>query len=189
MSDNDSWKPGNEPWRRTEGVLARGPEVVVVASDPRWPQMFEEKKARIVAATGALFVAFEHVGSSAVPNLPGKPVMDMLAAVANLDAVESHLTALAALGYVRIPFLPGRVFLLKRGGVQNYNIHIVPLDRFQSDDQLMFRDYLLAHPEVAAEYAALKIEIVQRISTYAEYSPAKAEFIQSVLGRAREEMR
>src|SRR5580658_467698 len=101
---------GNEPWRRTEGVIARGPEIVIVAYDPRWPQMYEAEKARIAATTGDLFVAFEHVGSSAVEGLAGKPVVDILAAVRRLEDVASHAQALVGLGYVQIPFLPGRLF-------------------------------------------------------------------------------
>ncbi|HEY6418175.1 MAG TPA: GrpB family protein [Candidatus Binataceae bacterium] len=178
---------GNEPWKRTEGVIARGPEIIIVEYDSRWPQMFEAEKARLMAATGDLFVELEHVGSSAVPGLAGKPVMDMLAAVRNLGAVEAHVPALANLGYVKIPFLAGRLFFLKRGGIDNYNIHIVPRESFQTDSQLLLRNYLRSHPEVAAEYARLKCEIVGRIEHYSQYSPAKSEFIQSMVDHACDE--
>jgi GrpB-like predicted nucleotidyltransferase (UPF0157 family) len=177
----------DEPWKRTEGVIARGPEIVIVAYASRWPAMFEAEKARIIAAASGLFVEFEHAGSSAVPGLAGKPVIDMLAAVRSLDEVEPHESALRELGYFSIPFLPGRRFFLKRGGVENYNIHVVPVEQFRDDEQLLLRDYLRAHPEVAAEYARFKCEIVARIRSYAEYSPAKNEFIESVLTRARDE--
>ena len=177
-----SW---NEPWRRTEGVLARGPEIVIVEYDPRWPAMYEAEKARIGAATGDLFLEFEHVGSTAVPGLPGKPVVDILGAVRALPEVEAHLGALAELGYVQLPFLPGRLFFLRRGMPESYNIHGIPIAGFRGEQQLIFRDYLRSHPEVAAEYGRLKCEIVTRIETYQQYMPAKAAFIQSVMERAR----
>ena len=178
---------GNEPWRRTEGVIARGPEIVIVAYDPRWPQMYEAEKARIAATTGDLFVAFEHVGSSAVEGLAGKPVVDILAAVRRLEDVASHAQALVGLGYVQIPFLPGRLFFLKRGMPESYNIHVIAADGFRKEPQLLFRDYLRSHPEDAARYARLKCEVVERIATYQEYMPAKAAFIESILARARAE--
>jgi len=166
-------------------VLARGPEVVIVEYDPRWPAMYEAEKGRIIAATGDLFLWFEHVGSTAVPGLAGKPVVDILGGVRALEDIESHLSTLAELGYIQIPFLPGRRFFLRRGLPESYNIHVIPAAGFRDEPQLLFRDYLRSHPAVAAEYARLKCEIVRRIETYQQYMPAKAAFIESVIARAR----
>lgn len=176
----------NEPWRRTEGVIARGPEVVIVQYDPRWPDAYRAETSRITEATGDLFLKFEHVGSTAVAGLAGKPVVDILAGVRSLEDVAPHLPALAELGYPQIPFLPGRLFFLKRGLPESYNIHVIPAANFSNEPQLLFRDYLRAHPEIADEYARLKCEIVERIKVYQEYMPAKAKFIESILDRVRE---
>jgi len=178
---------GSQPWQRTEGVIARGPEIVIVEYDPQWPARYASERDSIVAATDELFVEFAHVGSTAVPGLAGKPVIDLLGAVGTRDAVEPHLEELARLGYVRLPFLPGRMFFLKRGLIESYNIHVVPQADFPNNPQLLFRDYLRRHPEVRDEYQRLKCEVVGRIAKYQEYMPAKAAFIERVLAQARAE--
>ena len=176
---------GNQPWERTEGVIARGPEIVIVEYDPEWPARYESERDNIVAATRDLFLEFAHVGSTAVPGLGGKPVIDLLGSVRALADVEPHLEKLAKLKYVRLPFLPGRMFFLKRGVIDSYNIHVVPQSDFRNNPQLIFRDYLRQHPELRDEYQRLKCEVVGRIAKYQEYTPAKVEFIERVLAQAR----
>jgi GrpB-like predicted nucleotidyltransferase (UPF0157 family) len=180
---------GDEPWQRTAGVIARGPEIVIVQYDPRWPDAYLAETRRIAEATGDLFLKFEHVGSTAVVGLAGKPVVDILAGVRSLEDVTPHLRALAELGYIQVPFLPGRLFFLKRGLPDSYNIHVILAANFGDEPQLLFRNYLLAHPEAVDEYARLKCEIVKRIKVYQEYMPAKAEFIESILTLARRNMK
>jgi GrpB-like predicted nucleotidyltransferase (UPF0157 family) len=150
-------------------------------------------------------LAYEHVGSTAVPGLAGKPVVDILAGLETLESAPALAASLKDVGYVQITFRPAgpspstdgepqRLFYLKRTvntpeGVDlshpGYNLHVVTLDRFHQDEQLLLRDYLRAHPELIAEYARLKCEIVGRMTTFQEYVPAKSDFIQKLLASAR----
>jgi len=164
-----------------------------------WNDYYESEKASLKNAAGDIFVAFEHVGSTAVAGLATKPVVDILTATRSLEDGPAIAAKIRELGYMQLPFLtPNRLFFLKRGadtaaGVDvdrpGYNIHVLPIERFYEDEQILFRDYLRSHPEVAAEYARLKCDIVARITDYREYTPAKVDFIRRVLVDARAERR
>src|SRR6185369_14686975 len=89
--------------------------IVVADYDPNWPTLFEQERSRIEKALGSLAVAIEHVGSTAVPGLPSKPIIDLLVGVPNLEeAKEPCIEAIEELGYVYIPdyasWLPGELF-------------------------------------------------------------------------------
>lgn len=175
-------------------IIARGPQILIVQCD-EWERYYEDARRAIEAAAGDLLLAFEHVGSTAVPGLAGKPVLDILAGTASLDNGPAIAARLQPLGFMQIPFMtPDRLFFLKRmievaEGVDlkhpGFNIHVVPMDRFHQDEQLVFRDYLRGHPELAAQYAQLKCDLAGRIKSYKEYMPAKAEFVQRILASAR----
>jgi len=155
-------------------IVARGPQIILVQRE-NWHEFYQAELVELTKAAGEYLLAFEHVGSTAVPGLAGKPVIDILAGAATLQNADAIAERLKRLGYVQIPFRPAtpdagesgsdRLFFLKRAidsseGVEpshpGYNIHVVDIDRFSKDDQLLLRDYLRAHPELAAEYARLK---------------------------------
>ena len=185
-------------------IIARGPQILIVERDD-WRAFYDAEKQALERVAGPLLLAFEHVGSTAIPGLPGKPVIDILAGMKALEDGPALADRLRASGYVPIPFRPAapagtssadaaRLFFLKRPvempeGVDlshpGFNIHVVPMDRFCQDDQILLRDHLRKHPELVAEYARLKCEIVGRMADYREYTPAKSRFIEDVLKSAR----
>lgn len=186
-------------------ILARGAQIMIVQRDG-WGPYYEAEKRSLEKAAGELFLALEHVGSTAVAGLATKPVIDILAGARSLEDGVGVAAKLSGLGYVQLPFRPvaqtpestERLFFLRRGadtaeGVDvdrpGYNLHVVPIEWFYSDDQILFRDYLRAHSDVAEEYGRLKCAIVARISDYRDYLPGKHEFIQRVLAEARAERR
>jgi GrpB-like predicted nucleotidyltransferase (UPF0157 family) len=185
-------------------IVARGPQVILVQRED-WRASYDAELQKLESAAGTCLLAFEHVGSTAIPGLASKPVIDILAAAATLND-PAIAESMNKLGYIQIPFVPPskdansqdvqRLFFLKRGtdtpeGVApsqpGYNVHVVPMARFRDDVQLVFRDHLRRHPDLVAEYAGLKCEIVGRIASYSEYMPAKTAFIERVLTAAREE--
>jgi GrpB-like predicted nucleotidyltransferase (UPF0157 family) len=185
----------------TASIVARGPQLLIVRRES-WAPFYEAEQRELARVAGDLLLAFEHVGSTAVPGLPSKPVIDILAGARSLDDAGALAARLAALRYIQIPFRPAnsdavstdRLFFLKRpldasAGVDpdhpGCNIHVVAMERFAADEQLLLRDYLRAHPDVAAAYGRLKCEIAERIADYREYMPAKAAFIAGVLAEAR----
>ena len=164
-----------------------GDPVEVVDYDPAWAGLFERERARLRAALGPLAAAIEHVGSTAVPGLAAKPVLDILVGAAPFPLLDDALAALAPLGYeYRGDSVPGRQFF--RTNPRTRHLHVVAFGGEEWERLVLFRDYCRAHPEVAAEYEALK----RRLATdhpdeRARYTEGKNAFIQAVLRRARAE--
>ncbi len=173
--------------------------VVVVAYDSAWPVQFEEEKARIVAAIGTYLDAIEHIGSTAVPGLGSKPVLDIQASVRNYSLIAECVPLLEGLGYEYKGEhgIPGRHFFRKPGTAvsgleRTHHLHIVSKDaalgRATWEKQVLFRDYLCAHPETAQEYYRLKSTLaLQFAADRQSYTQGKTDFILNVVAQAREE--
>lgn len=161
----------------------------LVPYDPRWPVRFEEEKGRILGAAGKVIRAVEHIGSTAVPNLAAKPVIDMIGGVQSLSDVSRYVEPLAAIGYEYRPWQwfvtadPGRRYFRK--GPPGQNTHHLSLIEHLGprwNDYLLFRDYLRAHPQTTREYSVLKKELLERYGLKGEPVPAaKTAFVKCVL--------
>jgi len=161
--------------------------VLVVEYDPEWPRRYEDERARIIAALGGLMTGIEHVGSTAVPGLGGKPVIDIMVGVARFEDGERCVGLLEGLGYEYCgeAGIPGRLFF-RRGLPRTHQIHLAEEGGDFWEDVLLFRNFLRAHPQTAAEYYKLKKKLAARFRTEREvYADAKTPFIRSVLERAR----
>jgi GrpB-like predicted nucleotidyltransferase (UPF0157 family) len=160
----------------------------VVEYDPRWPSMYEEARAEIVARCGRLVRAVEHVGSTSVPGLAAKPIIDIMAGVGSLDDAPSLVAPLAAVGFEYVPKddQPNRLFF-RRGerGAGTHHLHVVEFGGAEWRRHLLFRDRLRADDEKAREYARLKRELA---AAHAEdrgaYTEAKTPFIARVVEEA-----
>ena len=167
--------------------------VVVVPYDESWPSLFEEERARIERAIGPWVEEIEHVGSTAVPGLAAKPVIDIMAGVKSLDDSPILVERLVGLGYEYVPeferVLPFRRYFRKmREGRRTHQIHLVERSNAEWwDRHLLFRDYLRANPEIAGEYARLKHKLSGRFGEDREaYTDAKTDFISEVVRRVQE---
>ena len=165
--------------------------IEVVDSDPRWPELFAIEAGRLANALGPALRAIEHVGSTAVPGLPAKPILDIMAAVEDLRDLTSRLPALEALGYEFRPTdMPLRLYLRRepKAGDLPVHLHVVTLDTWPTRKERLFRDRLLVHPEEAAAYGALKRELALRFRDDREgYTRAKTALIQEIMDRAADE--
>jgi len=167
-----------------------GESVVIVAYDPRWPALYEEEKRLLRDLLGDALVAIEHIGSTAVPGLGAKPIIDIMAAVRRLADAEACIPALAAVGYEYAPefetIIPERRFFRKGPpGCRTHHLHIVEVTSEFWDHHLLFRDYLRAHPAVAEEYLQLKKRLAVRFAgDRASYTEAKSDFILGVVAKA-----
>jgi GrpB-like predicted nucleotidyltransferase (UPF0157 family)/predicted RNA-binding protein associated with RNAse of E/G family len=166
--------------------------VRIVNYDPRWPMLYAREKDRILRAVADKVAAIEHVGSTAVPGLAAKPIIDIMVAVRKLSDVNECIGPLRSIGYEYVPEyekeLPQRRYF-RRGpeGIRNrhFHMHVVEHDGDFWKQHLLFRDYLRSHPDAAKQYCGLKRELAAKHASDREaYTEAKTSFIESVLERA-----
>jgi GrpB-like predicted nucleotidyltransferase (UPF0157 family) len=158
--------------------------------DPAWPRRFAAEAARIRAALGELAAAVEHVGSTAVPGLAGKPVLDVGIAVESEAAADACIAPLAALGYAyRGPYGDDprrRYYVRDADGVRVAHLHLYVLPAPAWDEKLAFRDALRGDPVLAAAYEAEKWRMAAEVGwDKSAYSVAKGPFVERVLAGLR----
>src|ERR1700757_3462886 len=168
-------------------------EVEIVDYDPRWPLLFDEEARRLRAVLDpSLIVGLEHFGSTAVPGLSAKPIIDILIAVRSLaDAQATFVEALRNLDYVYWADNPkkDRMFFVKGmppfGSRRSHHVHVSePTGEIWQ--RLGFRDYLRAHPEEAEVYERLKRRLATEHRTDREaYTEAKSAYVESVMRKAK----
>jgi GrpB-like predicted nucleotidyltransferase (UPF0157 family) len=149
-----------------------------------WAALFAAERAAIAAAVLGFAAEIEHIGSTAVPGLPAKPILDIgLAAPA-----ESHdriAVALIALGYLDRGQRGGHLFIRHRGDVRTHNLHLYPPGDPEWHDHLAFRDALRADAALRDAYTRLKLDIIAQLKGQRlGYAEAKTEFIRPVLASA-----
>jgi GrpB-like predicted nucleotidyltransferase (UPF0157 family) len=168
--------------------------VSIVPYDLEWPHRFDEerRRLRLAAVFAGCDALIEHVGSTAVPGLGAKPVIDILIGVPVLIETERRIPALEAAGYEYVQEyeqqLPDRRYFRKpRFGLRAFHVHCVVTGSDFWIRHLAFRDYLRAHQESAAAYYDLKRELARRVSKQ-EYTAAKSPFIESILASAMRDL-
>ena len=160
--------------------------VRVVEYDARWPSLYEEERARILDALGDAVLDIQHIGSTAVPGLGAKPVIDIMVGVADLAAGEKCIHPLEDLGYEHRgeAGIPGRLYF-RKGASRTHHLHMVKRGGAFWETHTRFRDYLRSHPDEASRYYKLKKQLAARFGADREaYTEGKAPFIESVLARA-----
>ncbi len=161
--------------------------VQVVDHDPAWADLAADACRQVREAGGDLIVDIQHVGSTAVPDLPAKPILDLVAAVTTLDVIPQLIERLAASGYIYRgdgADQGGYLFVFEsEPDVRTIHLHIVRRDDAQWTNYIRFRDLLRQNPDLRAEYAKLKRDLRARFPDDREsYTDAKRDFIREVLG-------
>jgi GrpB-like predicted nucleotidyltransferase (UPF0157 family) len=162
--------------------------VEVVPYDPAWPSEFDRVRAELAAVLGPSAAAIHHIGSTSVPGLSAKPVIDVLVETPDLSMIDRASPSLERLGYeARGEYgIPGRRYFSRPPGSSlKVHVHCFESGHDGIARHLRFRDYLRAHPHAAASYGNLKRSLA---ATYADdrdgYQDAKAGFIAELLERA-----
>lgn len=159
--------------------------VRLVDYDSAWPVMFEAERSQLAEALQPwLFGPIEHIGSTAVPGLTAKPVVDIMAGVQDLETSRAALEPVARLGYMYFPYRPDQMhwFCKPSPAHRTHHLHLVPFESQLWAERLAFRDSLRRSPDLAATYAALKRELATRYEFDREaYTDAKSEFVHSVV--------
>lgn len=157
--------------------------------DPDWPRQAAAAIDALHSAPPGVFVEIEHIGSTAVPGLAAKPVIDLMAAVRVLSHAPPHEDALADLGFHSpVNGMTDRLLHVRAlDGVRSHVLHVVSWESRPHRNQRLLRDRLRAHPRDAARYAALKRAIVASGTARGAYAAAKTPLVQELTDRARAE--
>lgn len=162
--------------------------IVVVDYNFNWPILYEEEKQRLLDAIGEDVLDIQHIGSTSVPGLAAKPIIDMVASLRHFPPSASLISALEELGYHYQGELgvPGRHFF-RRGSPRSHHLHLVEPNSEVWQKQVLFRDFLRVHPESAQRYDTLKRELaVQYRCDRTAYVNAKAPLIAELIAAANE---
>lgn len=161
--------------------------IQVVDYDTNWPIQFEQEKLQILHALGNAVLDIHHIGSTSVPGLAAKPIIDILVGLEELPPSVSQITSLETLGYLYQGELgvPGRHFF-RKGIPRTHHLHLVKRGNQVWENQLIFRDFLRAHPDKAKQYEALKRQLAVPFRLDREgYVQAKAPLVEQLLSEAR----
>jgi GrpB-like predicted nucleotidyltransferase (UPF0157 family) len=157
----------------------------IVPHDPRWAARFEQESVALTDAIGEwVDGGVHHVGSTAVPGLAAKPVIDILVGVRSLEESRTCFGRLGELEYLYFPYRSDEMhwFCKPNSNRRTHHLHLAPIDGERFRDELAFRDYLRAHRDVAEEYGELKRRLAQELRHDREaYTEAKGEFIRATL--------
>lgn len=160
--------------------------IEIVSSNPAWPAQFEAERALLEHVLAPWLVGtIEHVGSTAVPGLAAKPIIDIMVPVRSLEHSQPAIAVLTEqAGYVYFPYKPEQMHWLCKPSpqVRTHHVHLVPLVSTLWHERLHFRDALRQDPQLAQAYAQLKRELAQAFKHDREgYTDGKTAFVQRVL--------
>lgn len=163
--------------------------IYIAPYDPTWPAEFSAEEARILHACRGLPIRIEHIGSTAVPGLDARPIIDILAGCPPRANRAAYIAAIRQIGYEHKGAfgIPGRDYF-RRGSPRSHHVHMVSWSSALWRRHLAFRDALRADETLRQQYAALKRELARTFADDKEkYASAKGPFIASVLRQAQRE--
>jgi GrpB-like predicted nucleotidyltransferase (UPF0157 family) len=163
-------------------------EVIIVAHDPAWADEFREESSRIAGVFGQELLSIHHIGSTAIPAMSAKPIVDMMPVVRDISKAEAFNADMIQLGYTPMGEygIAGRRFFFKGDEIRTHQVHSYQPDDSEVNRHLDFRDYLIAHVDEARQYAQLKASLAEQHRYDIEaYTQGKAAFIKRVLAAAQ----
>jgi GrpB-like predicted nucleotidyltransferase (UPF0157 family) len=153
--------------------------------DPAWPGLAQRAIDELTVAAAGWLTVIEHIGSTSVPGLAAKPIIDLMAAADTLESPRAE-EAVRALGYERMEFqMPERLSFRRRGSPVGYHLHVVLASSWDTRNQRILRDHLREHPDDRDAYGALKRDLAGVAEESATYTRAKTALIQRMVDDAR----
>lgn len=165
--------------------------IIIVEYDPRWLVVYEAERKQLTEILAGRFADIQHIGSTSVPGLAAKPVIDIAVGLRSLADAAGCISILEKNGYIYEPelerALPERRFLWRVSDTkQRYHLHLAEIQNPVLANPILFRDYLRRHAEEAAEYGRLKAELaIKCVSDIGAYVDGKTEFVERILALAR----
>lgn len=156
----------------------------VVPYNPNWQQAYRQEAETLRTTLGDAVQAIHHIGSTSIPGMRAKPIIDILLEVRTLEPLDKRSEAMVALGYEVMGAygIEGRRYFRKINdlGVRTHHVHAFDIGSRHIERHLAFRDYLIAHPEIAKEYSALKARLTKSASvSWDAYLDGKDPFIKT----------
>lgn len=166
-------------------------KVEVVPHDLTWRSKFEDEAKLIASALADNIVDIHHIGSTSIPTIYAKPIIDILVQVQDIAKIDEQSSAMIALGYKNMGEfgIPGRRFFRKYNdqGIRTHHVHIFKINVAEVQRHLAFRDYMIAHPEDAIKYSDLKRALAKQYPNDIEgYVNGKDGFIKEMERKAIE---
>ncbi|WP_414526723.1 GrpB family protein [Nodularia chucula] len=166
-------------------------KVEVVPPNPRWVEEFETESQQIALVMAENMITIHHIGSTAIPGIYAKPVIDFLIEVKDIGKTDDQSVAMVAIGYEAMGEfgLPGRRYFRKNSSpdMRTHHVHTYEVGSSEITRHLAFRDYMISHPDAARQYSELKRELAKKYSQDIEgYMDGKDEFIKVMEKKALE---
>ncbi|MDD5529435.1 MAG: GrpB family protein [bacterium] len=169
--------------------LKRG-TVKIVPYSTKWHTAFEKEKKVLSNILKGKFLDIQHIGSTSIPGLVAKPILDIAIAISNINILEECIKKLENNGYQYLGDKEGRKnYLFVKGDEDNrtHYIHIVGINSLNWKNYILFRDYLISNKDSYIEYSKLKKKLAKRFSNNRkEYTKLKADFIEKIIDEARQ---
>jgi GrpB-like predicted nucleotidyltransferase (UPF0157 family) len=172
-----------------------GRTIQVVDHTPEWSAYFEKEAAHLAVIFGPQLVAIHHIGSTAIPGIKAKPIIDMLVVIKRIETIEKFNAPMQQLGYRTrgeclenpIPGTPGRFYFSKdTDRVRTHQVHVCQEGHADIEDKLAFRDYLRSHREEAQAYSSLKERLAaEHRQDIVGYIQGKDAFVQGIVAQAQ----
>ena len=162
--------------------------VEVVSYNPNWKEMYKEESEKIKNILNDIIIDIHHIGSTAIPGIKAKPVIDILVEVEDIEEVDQYNHKMKELGYEVMGEygIPKRRFFRKGGNNRTHHIHIFQVGNEEIERHINFKEYLIAHPDKAREYSKLKEKLANKYTYDVEnYINGKSDFIKEIDRKAK----
>ena len=163
-------------------------KVEVVPYNLNWTGLFQDECNKIKYLFGSEIIEIHHIGSTSIPNLHAKPVIDIIAEVKNIQNIDQYNQKMAQIGYEAMGEngIANRRFFMKGGNNRTHHIHVFETGNVEIIRHLAFRDYMLAHPDEARRYGLLKKELAEKYPFDIEsYINGKNDYIKEIDQKAK----
>jgi GrpB-like predicted nucleotidyltransferase (UPF0157 family) len=162
--------------------------VGVVSYNSNWKKMYKEESEKIKNVLSDIIIDIHHIGSTAIPGIKAKPVVDILVEVEDIEGVNQYNHKMKELGYEAMGEygIPKRRFFRKGGNNRTHHIHVFQLGNKEIERHINFKEYLIAHPKEAREYSKLKEKLANKYNYDVEnYTNSKSDFIKEIDKKAK----
>ena len=167
--------------------LKRG-VVVLRTHNPLWGELFKQEKELISSVIADFLIDIQHIGSTVIPNIVAKPIIDIAVAIDSIDNIEKIIPPLENIGFIYRgeQGIPDRHLFVKGGENVRTHLHVMQKGHYEWDKHILFRDYLKKHPNDAKQYSELKQKLFLKYGNDREkYTDSKSDFIQNIIKKAK----